>query len=108
MAWFRRILLTLPFAIAAVLNVLMLNADRLNLRREHVAGFGFLFGTPWAWLLDRGWVPDYHHHGMQLLFGYAIILWIPALLYSGCLWLLLRGLAQLTNVGRPARKGTQL
>ncbi len=69
-------------------------------------GIGFLFGTPWAWLLDRGWVPDYHHHSMQLLFGYAIILWIPALLYSGCLWLLLRGLAKLTNVGPPPRKGT--
>jgi hypothetical protein len=106
MAWFRRVLLTVPFAIAAALNVLVLNADRFHLRREHIAGYGFLFGTPWAWLLDRGWVPDYHHHSMQLLFGYAIILWIPALLYSGCLWLLLRGLAQLTNVGRPTRKGT--
>jgi len=69
MAWFRRVLLTVPFAIAAVLNVLMLNADRFHLRREHIAGYGFLFGTPWAWLLDRGWVPDYHHHNMQLLFG---------------------------------------
>jgi hypothetical protein len=107
MAWFRRILLTVPFAIAAVLNVLALNADRFHLHREHVAGYGFLFAAPWAWLLDRVWIPDYHHHRMRLLFGYAIILWIPALLYSGCLWLLLRGLAQLVNVGRPARKGTQ-
>jgi len=101
MAWFRRMLLALPFAIAAALNVLMLNADRLHLRREHVAGLGFLFGTPWVWLLDRGWAPDYHHHRMQLLFGYAIILWIPALLYSSCLWFLLRGLAQVGNIGRP-------
>ena len=61
MIWLRRILLTVPFAIAAVLNVLVLSADRLHLHREHVAGLGFLFGAPWAWLLDRGWVPDYHH-----------------------------------------------
>jgi hypothetical protein len=103
MAWFRRVLLMVPFAIAAVLNVLMLNADRLHLHREHIAGYGFLFGAPWAWLLDRGWVhvPDYHHHTMQLLFGYAIILWTPALLYSGCLWLLFLGFARLRYVGRP-------
>jgi hypothetical protein len=63
-------MLAVPFPIAAVLNVLMLNADRFHLHREHVAGYGFLFGTPWAWLLDRGWGPDYHHHRMQLLFGY--------------------------------------
>ena len=80
MTWFRRAVLTVPFAIAAERTVLMLNVDRLHLHREHVAGYGFLFGTPWAWLLDRGWVPDYHHPHMQLLVGYAIILWIPALL----------------------------
>ena len=101
MAWFRRVLLTLPFAIAAVLNVLMLNADRFHIRGQHIAGYCFLFGALWAWLLDRGWVSDYHHHRMQLLFGYAIILWIPALLYSGCLWLLFLGFARLRNVGRP-------
>jgi hypothetical protein len=104
MAWFRRILLTVPFVIAAVLNVLMLNAHRLHLRGEHVAGYGFLFGTPWAWLLDHGWIPDYHHPRMRLLFGYAIILWIPALLYSGCLWLLFVGLAQLRNIWRQPGK----
>ena len=83
MAWLRRILLAVPFATAGVLNVLMLYADRLHLRSQLVAGYCFLFGAPWAWLLDRGWVhPDYHHHRTQLLLGYAIVLWIPALLYS--------------------------
>ena len=104
MTWFRRILLTVPFAMAAVLNVLMLNVDRLHLRREHVAGYGFLFATPWAWLLERVWLPDYHHHRMLLVFGYAILLWIPAVLYSGCLWLLFVGLNQLKNIGRPPGK----
>ena len=105
MIWLRRILLTVPFAIAAVLNVLVLNADRLHLHREHVAGLGFLFGAPWAWLLDRGWVPDYHHPRMRLLIGYAIILWIPALLYSSCLWLLFRAVTRLRDiVQRPPGK----
>ncbi len=44
MVWLRRILLTVPFAIAAVLNILMLNADRLDLRREHVADTVFSSG----------------------------------------------------------------
>jgi hypothetical protein len=100
MAWFRRILLAIPFAIATVLNVLSLNADRLHLHREHVAGYGFLFGAPWAWLLDRGWAPDYHHRFMWYPFGYAIILWIPAILYSGCLWLLFWGFAKFSKAGR--------
>ena len=98
MAWFRRILLTLPFAVAAALTILMQNADRLHLIPERIAGYGFAFGTPWAWLLDRGWVPDYHHHTLQLMLGYAVILWIPALLYSGCLWLLFLGFARLRTV----------
>src|SRR5260370_13868075 len=53
MAQFRRVLLTVPFAIQAVLTLLMLNADRFHLRGQHIAGYCFLFGTPWAWLLDR-------------------------------------------------------
>jgi hypothetical protein len=55
MVWIRRFLITLPFAIAAVLNVLLIAADRLHLNRQHVAGYGFLFATPWGWLLDSGW-----------------------------------------------------
>jgi hypothetical protein len=55
MVWTKRFLLALPFVIGAVLNVLLLVADRFHLRSEHIAGYGFLFGTPWAWLLDRGW-----------------------------------------------------
>jgi hypothetical protein len=53
MVWIRRFLITVPFAIAAVLNVPVIAADRLHLYREHVVGYGFLFAAPWAWLLDH-------------------------------------------------------
>lgn len=96
MALFRRLFLIVPFAIAAVLTVLVPNANRLRLR--HVEGYGFLFATPWGWLIERIWLPDLHHHRIYLLFGYAILFWIPALLYSGSLWLLFRGLAELKNI----------
>src|SRR5262245_21284878 len=85
MRWIRRLLLAVPFTIAALLNALMVVADRLHLHREHIAGYGFLFGTPWAWLLDRGWIPSPHSRLLYVLVDYATILWIPALLYSGCI-----------------------
>jgi len=66
MIWTKRILLALPFAAAAALTVLINVADRLHLRREHIAGYGFLFATPWAWLLDRGWFGDVRSRWAQL------------------------------------------
>ena len=96
MVWTKRFLLALPFAIAAVLNVLLLAADRLHLRSEHIAGYGFLFATPWAWLLDNGWFPHVHSRWMMALVGYSFILWIPAALYSCCIWLFFVGLKTVT------------
>jgi hypothetical protein len=94
MVWTKRFSLALPFAIAAVLNVLMLVADRLHMRSEHIAGYGFLFGTPWAWLIDYVWFGlldpwrgTVHSHWLTASMGYVAILWIPAALYSTCLWL---------------------
>src|SRR2546422_9569086 len=93
MVWTRRLLITLPFAIVAVLNVLMIAADRLQLRREHLAGYGFLFATPWAWLLDHpSRFGNVHNRSLATLIGYSLILCIPAALYSACLWLLFFGL----------------
>jgi hypothetical protein len=86
----KRLLILSPFAVATVLTVLINVNDRLHLRSEHIAGYGFLFATPWAWLLDRGWFGNVQNRWLETLVGYAVILWIPALLYSGCLWLLLR------------------
>src|SRR2546421_315678 len=91
MIWTKRILLALPFAAAAALTVLINVADRLHLRREHIAGYGFLFATPWAWLLDRGWFGDVRSRWAQEFIAYAVILWIAALVLSGCLSLFLRG-----------------
>jgi hypothetical protein len=101
MRWTKRLLVALPFVIAFVLNGFMVAADRLHLHREHIAGYCFLFGTPWSWLLDRGWVPNIHNRWLLALVGYAVILWIPAALYSGCLWLLLVGL----KIGVARRRG---
>ena len=71
MSWPKRLLFASPVVVAAVLNALITVADRLHLRREHIAGFAFLFGAPWDWLLDHA-----------------------------CLWLLLRGLGFKTAHGK--------
>jgi len=63
-------------------------ADHLHLRLQHVAGYGFMFGAPWAWLIDRGWVPMFHSHWLRAIEGYMFVLWIPAALYSISLWVL--------------------
>ena len=86
----RRMLLAVPFATATVLTVLISFSDRLHLRSERIAGYGFAFGTPWGWLLDHDWFGHIHSRWVESLITYAVLLWIPALLYSACLWLLLR------------------
>ncbi len=88
MSWPKR-LLSLPFLVAAGLTALMSLADRLHLRRQHIAGFMFLFGAPWGWLLDQGWFGNFHNRWIEKLISYVVILWIPALLYSACLRVLL-------------------
>jgi ribonuclease BN (tRNA processing enzyme) len=65
-------------AIAAVLNLLMLAVDGLHLHHDHIAGYGFLFGTSWAQLLDHNWFGYVHSRWMIALIGYTVILWIPA------------------------------
>ena len=100
LTWPRRILLALPLVAAGVLTFLIGFGDRLHLRSEQVAGYGFLFGIPWAWLLDRGWFEHVHSRFVQSLIDYAVILWIPAILYSACLWLLLQFLGVWTRRSR--------
>lgn len=93
MIWVKRILLMLPLATAAGLTVSITLSDRLQVRSERIAGYGFLFGSPWAWLLDRvgsRWFAHVHNLWLQSFITYAVVLWIPALLYSSCLWLLMR------------------
>ena len=92
MCWTKRLLIALPIAIAAALNVLMIVADQLHLHREHIEGYGFLFALPWAWLLDRSWFANLHNRLLEAILGYFFMLWIPASLYSVCLWLLVAGI----------------
>ncbi len=90
MIWIKRLILAVPFLIAAVLTVLVSFVDQFHLRREHTAGYCFLFGAPWAWLLDHDWFGSDHSRWINSLIGYAVLLWIPALLYSFCLWLFMQ------------------
>ena len=115
MLWIRRIVVSLPLAIAGVLNVLIVFADRLHLRLERIAGYGFLFATPWAWvlaLLDGSRSRWVHSRWVESLIQYAVVLWIPALLYSVVLWLLIRALGwrRRVSVGEksPSRKFAEL
>lgn len=79
MVWARRLLLTVPFAIAAVLNTLVFVADRFHLNRQRIAGCAFLFSTPWAWLIDLLGPPSLlHHRQLEIVMGYVLILWVPA------------------------------
>jgi hypothetical protein len=102
MKWFKRTLLTIPFAVAALLNILSVAAVQLRLNSERIGSHIFLFAAPWSWLLDLFWMPDRHHLRLQMFFGYAILLWVPALLYSMCIWLLFVGFAKMKRVVSPA------
>jgi hypothetical protein len=93
----QRVTLALPFAVAGLLNVLVNIARPLHWRSEHIAGYAFLFYTPWAWLLDRDWFGNVHSRWVESLLTYAVLLWIPALLYSACLWLVMRVLGLRPN-----------
>jgi hypothetical protein len=90
MTWTGRIMVAVPFMTATVLTVLTISAHRLHLRREHIAGYGFLFFTLWAWLLNHVWFGNVHSRLLQSMITYAVVLWMPAILYSACLWLFLR------------------
>jgi hypothetical protein len=97
MHWMRRLLIGFPFAIAATLDGLLLAAERFHWRTEHFAGYCFLFATPWTWLLDWGWIPIPHNRVLQHVVGSAVLLWIPAALYSACLWLVFVGIQRVVS-----------
>ena len=99
----KRLALALPFAIALVLNLASLLADRFQWNPQEVARLGVLFAIPWGWLLDALPLPATSNHGLALVIGYGIILWIPAALYAGSLWLLLAAL-KFIAVRRSARQ----
>src|ERR1700682_1767796 len=93
MTWTRRLV------IADVLNVVSLATYRLRWNPEHIASYSFLFAAPWGWLLG-GLFVGIHNRWLAALFGYAVILWIPALLYSACLLLFVGGIPKLRRASR--------
>jgi hypothetical protein len=81
------LLVAMPFVMAFVLNVLAIAAVHFGWNRERISGYGFLFATPWAWLVDSIWFRNIHSGWLAAPSIYAAVLWIPAALYSGCLFL---------------------
>ena len=87
----RRLVIASPFAAACVLNLVSLITYRFHWNPQHIAGYGFLFAAPWGWLIDSAFV-SIHNRWLAALYGYAVMLWVPAVLYSACLWLLFSGI----------------
>jgi hypothetical protein len=75
MIWPKRIMLAVPFAISAALTAMLAFANHYPVRHEHLAGYAFLFGTPWAWLLDHNWYGGSHPQWLEHLIIYMLILW---------------------------------
>jgi len=85
-------LIALPFAIAALLNALMVGVEHLHLRLDYIAGYGFVFSGPWVRLVNAANITNRLNVQNRWLGGfitYVALLWIPAVLYSVCVWLLL-------------------
>ena len=91
-SWANRLLVAVPFAIAALLNALMVGVEHLHLRLDYIARYGFIFSGPWAWLVNFADITNRLNVQNRWLGGfitYVALLWIPAVLYSVCVWLLL-------------------
>jgi hypothetical protein len=91
-SWTTRLLVAAPFAIAALLNALMLGVEHLHLRLDCIARNGFVFSGPWVWLVNVADITNRLNVQNRCLGGfiaYVALLWIPAVLYSVCVWLLL-------------------
>jgi len=100
MTLLKRVIILLPFLIAATLTVLTAGADIAHRPTEHLVGYGFIFASPWGWLIDRvAFLPRFHSYALRAAVGYIFILWIPAALYSASLWLLFLVVAKLRKPG---------
>jgi len=91
-SWTTRLSVAVPFAIAGLLNALMLGVEHLHLRLDYIARYGFVFSGPWVWLVNVADITNRLNVQNRWLGGfiaYVALLWIPALLYSVCVWLLL-------------------
>ena len=91
-SWTNRLLVAVPFAIAALLNAIMLGVEHFHLRLEYIARYWIVFSGPWTWFVNSADITNRLNVQNRWLGGfiwYVALLWIPALLYSVCVWLLL-------------------
>src|SRR5258708_38771272 len=51
-SWTNRLLIAVPFAIAALLNAVMLGVEHLHLHVNYIAGYGLVFSGPWVWRVN--------------------------------------------------------
>jgi hypothetical protein len=69
----------------------MLGVEHFHLRLEFIARNGFVFYGPWSWLINLGDITNrlnVQNAWLRGFIAYVTLLWIPAVLYSMCLWLL--------------------
>lgn len=91
-SWTNRLLIAVPFAFAALLNAVMVGVEHLHLRLDYIARYGLAFPGPWAWVVNVADITNHLNVQNGWLRGFIIyvaLLWIPAALYSVCLWVLL-------------------
>jgi hypothetical protein len=89
-SWLSRLLVAIPFAIAALFNALWSGSSPIHL--NYIARYGFLYSWPWNWLPNVGDLMNrlnLHNQSLESLGWYIALFWIPAVLYSVCIWLLL-------------------
>jgi hypothetical protein len=100
MNWKARLIAILPFVIAAILMSFALNAHRWDIARSHnLERYLFLFALPWAWIVDSISAPRFQNHLADVLVFYALLLWLPAFLYSLCIWTLIRLVGRRKKLG---------
>jgi type IV secretory pathway TrbD component len=91
-SWTSRLLIAVPFTIAALLNAVMVGVEHLHLRLDFIARYGFIFSGPWVRLVNAFNITNHSSFQNGWLRGFIFfvaLLWIPAFLYSVCVWLLL-------------------
>jgi hypothetical protein len=101
----RRLLLALPFAYAALFTALALASRDLHLDNRYIEKHVFLFAAPWDWLIDSG-LFTFHTQSRwaRHFFTFFALLWFPAFLYAGCLWLFFRGFGACSTWRKPPVK----
>ncbi len=91
-SWTNRLLVAVPFAVAALLNAVMVGVEHFHLRLNSIARYGFVFSGPWAWIVNVADITNrlnVHNRWLGGFIAYVALLWIPAVLYSASVWLLL-------------------